>query len=109
MIEPNLKGQRMEHSIASAHPASGESARVLIECGLWLRIALIGACAVAAGLHQLFDAEARPLAALALAIGGGAVAAFSWWRARVVLDATESSAGGGSRASTLRQRVAPSP
>ncbi len=108
MIEPNLKGQLMERSIASAPPTSGESARVLIECGLWLRIALIGACALAAGLNQFFDAEARPLAALALALGGGAVAAFSWWRARVVLEATESSAGAGSHPSTLRQRAAPS-
>jgi hypothetical protein len=93
MIEPNLKGQRMEHSIASAHPASGESARVLIECGLWLRVVLIGACALAAGLHLLFDAAARPLVALALVLGGGALAALSWWRAQTILETTQSPAG----------------
>ena len=93
MIEPNLKGQRMEHSIASAHPPSGESARRLIECGLWLRIALIGACALAAGLHQLFEADIRPLAALALALGGGALAALGWWRAQTSLETTQSPAG----------------
>jgi hypothetical protein len=75
----------------------------VVECGLWLRIGFIGASALAAGLLQLFDGEVKPMSALALAVGGGVLAAVSWWRARTVLaivDRTSAvSAGAPSRTS----------
>ena len=37
-------------------------------------------------LHQLFNGEMQPLAALSLAAGSCVLIAMSWWRARVVLD-----------------------
>ena len=66
--------------------------RALIECGLWVRVMFIGASGVAAGLAQLLDGEGRPLSALALILGGGAVTAASWWRGRTVLDTADQAA-----------------
>ena len=40
--------------------------RVLVACSLWLHIGFIGASAVAVGLLQLFDGEARWSSELAL-------------------------------------------
>ena len=65
---------------------SKRARRALIECGLWLRIGFIGASTLAAGLLQLFSGEVKALSALALAVGGGVLAAGSWWRGRTVLD-----------------------
>lgn len=45
--------------------------RVLVACSLWLHIGFIGASAVAVGLLQLFDGEARWPSALALTSSGG--------------------------------------
>ena len=76
----------MEDRIANAHPTPEvkENRRKLVECGVWLRIGLIGVSGLAAGLHQLFAGDAKPLPALALALCGGAFAAIGWWRSRAV-------------------------
>lgn len=58
----------------------------LFVCGLWLRAAFVGASGFAIGLIQLIDGGMKPVSALALAIGGGALAVVSWWRARAALD-----------------------
>ena len=79
----------MNSSTAALRPKIG---RELIECGLWLRVMFIGAGGVAAGLAQLLDGEGKPLPALALVVGGGAVAAASWWRGRTVLDRADQTA-----------------
>ncbi len=80
-----------------------KASRALIECGLWLRVTFIGASGVAAGLAQLLDGEGKLLPALALVVGGGAVAAASWWRGWTVLDTADQAAavtaGGSSPAS----------
>jgi hypothetical protein len=55
-------------------------------CGIWLRVAFIGASAVAVGLIQLFDGSVKPLWALALASIGAVLAAFSTRRAHRALD-----------------------
>lgn len=60
-----------------------------IACGIWLRVAFIGACAFAVGLIQLFDGEVKPLYALGLAVVGGLLAAFSWRRAQNALEAAD--------------------
>jgi len=71
-----------------------KAGRALVESGLWLRIGFIGASGVAAGLIQLFDGEVKPLSALALAVGGGVLAAVSWWRARTVLENADGATAG---------------
>ena len=60
--------------------------RALVACSLWLHIGFGGATALAAGLLQLFGAEAKWPSALALAFSGGVLAAISWRRARIVLE-----------------------
>ena len=65
--------------------------RALIACSLWLHIGFIGATALAVGLLQLFDGEAKWSSALALALSGGVLAAASWRRARTVLEHAERS------------------
>jgi hypothetical protein len=98
----------MNDRIAITPPAPDlrkKTGRALIECGVWLRIGFIGACAFAAGLRQLFDGEVKPLSALMLAVGGGALAAFGWWRGRTVLDNVDgaaATAGSSSLASPAR-------
>lgn len=85
----------MENRILNAHSMSElrqKAGRALGECGLWLRIGFIGASGLAAGLLQLFDGEVKPLSALALAVGGGVLAAGSWWRGRTVLDIVDGAA-----------------
>jgi hypothetical protein len=79
----------MRNQIVSTHPGSElskEARRTLLEYGLWLRIGFIGASAVAVALLQLFSGDVSPLPALALAAGGGVLAAGSWWRCRTLLN-----------------------
>ena len=64
----------------------GPAGRALLICGLWMRLAFVGASAVAVGVIQLFGHEASPLSALALAVGGAAVAVVSWRRAHAALS-----------------------
>ena len=74
----------MEARIVNTQPIrdlSKSARRALVECGLWLRIGFIGASGVAAGIIQLLGGEVKPLSALALAVGGGVLAALSWRRA----------------------------
>ena len=72
--------------VQSAPASTRRARRALVECGLWLRVGFVGASGVAAGLLQLFSSDVAPLSALALAVGGAMLAAFSWWRGRAVLD-----------------------
>ena len=65
--------------------------RALVACSLWLHIGFIGAAALAVGLLQLFDGEAKWSSALALALSGGVLAAASWRRTRTVLERAERS------------------
>ena len=58
----------------------------LVACSLWLHIGFIGASALAAGLLQLFDGEAKWSFALALAFSGAVLAAASWRRGLIVLE-----------------------
>lgn len=86
----------MEDRIAITHPEPDlrrKTGRALIEYGVWLRIGFIGACGPAAALLQLFDGEVKPLSALVLAAGGGALAAISWRRCRTVLGNVNGAAG----------------
>lgn len=69
-----------------------ESRRALIAAGLWMRAGFVGTSAVVIGLILLFNGEANPLLALAIALGGGAFAAFAWRRSWTILaqaDAVE--------------------
>ncbi len=88
-IETELKGETVENRIVT-NPYTPESrrktGRAHLACGLWLRVGFVGASGVAAGLLQLFAGMLPPPTALALALGGGALAAFSWWRAHAILD-----------------------
>ena len=71
-------------------------------CGVWLRVAFIGASGFAVGLMQLFGGEVTLLPALALTVVSGLLTAFSVRRARGALDDTTStltvSAGSPARA-----------
>lgn len=66
----------------------GSTGRALLACGLWLRLGFVGASAVVVGLIQLFGDEASPVSALALAVGGAALAVVSWRRAHAALSRT---------------------
>ena len=72
----------------------GKTRFALVECGLWLGIAFVGASSVTAGALQLFTGDVRPLSALALAVGGGIAAGISGWRARTVLETADRAARG---------------
>ena len=90
--EANLKGDGMNgrnayaNDIAAIH---GESSGALFACGLWLRIGFVGASGAAAGVVALFGGDGTPLSALALAVGGAALAMLGWRRAYAAVDATE--------------------
>lgn len=70
----------------------GEGGRALLACGLWLRVGFIGASAAIVGLIQLFGGETTPLSALALALGGGALAVLGWRRAHLALQRADTAA-----------------
>ena len=79
----------MEARIVNTQPIRdlSKSARhALVESGLWLRIGFIGASGVAAGILQLLGTDAKPISALALAVGSGIVATLSWRRAGAILE-----------------------
>ena len=59
-----------------------------IAFGLWLRIAIAGAAAIA-GLFLAFDNAPSALLALALVLGGGVLAAVGWRRAVNILYAAD--------------------
>lgn len=78
----------MKGPTANAQPVPEVSLRArwaLVSLGLWLRIGSAGALGVAAGLFELFNGEMKPLSALALAAGAGALIAVAWWRAKAVI------------------------
>ena len=64
----------------AAPDADDESRAALIAAGLWMRAGFVGTSALVIGLILLFNREANPLLALAIALGGGAFAAFAWRR-----------------------------
>jgi hypothetical protein len=64
----------------------GPARRALLACGLWMRLGFVGASAVAVGVIQLFGNEVSPLTALALVVGGAAVAVVGWRRAHAALS-----------------------
>jgi hypothetical protein len=68
------------------HIVNPSDARALVTSSIWLRVGLIGATAVAAGILQLLEGDLAWLSPLALAFCGGVLAAVSWSRARAVLD-----------------------
>lgn len=77
----------------SSYPASRpQIGRGPVICGIWLRVAFIGASAFAVGLMQLFGGEVKMLPALALTVVSGLLTAFSVRRARFALDVTDDAA-----------------
>jgi hypothetical protein len=70
--------------------------------GMWLRVGFIGGSAVAVGLLQLFNSEVKPSPALALTVGGLALAIFGWRHARKALDTMDSGAAVENRALHVR-------
>ena len=64
----------------------GPTGRALLACGLWMRLGFVGASAVAVRVIRLFGNDVSPLTALALAVGGAAVAVVSWRRAHAALS-----------------------
>ena len=93
-VDANLKGELMEARIMNTQPIrdlSKGARRALVESGLWLRISFIGASGFAAGIIQLLGGEAKPISALALAIGGGVLAILGWRRAGAILESADRS------------------
>jgi hypothetical protein len=82
----DVLGRRPNPNLHSMPELQDNIERVLVACSLWLHIGLIGASAIAVGLLQLFDGEARWPFALALAISGGVLAAVSWRSGLTVLE-----------------------
>lgn len=67
-------------------PPASASFRLLVACGLWLHVGLVGATTLAVGLLGLFDGEATR--ALGLVFFGGMLAVASWRRGLAVLERT---------------------
>jgi len=84
-----MNGQTNTTSSTAARPHIG---RGPVICGIWLRVAFIGASAFAVGLMQLFGDEVKMLPALALTVVSGLLTAFSVRRARGALDAADDAA-----------------
>jgi len=80
----------VEVSQASTPALRSTSGRYLTAFAVWLPIGFIGASGVVVGAIQFFGSDAKPLSALALAAVYGFLAAYSWRRARTVLDAAGS-------------------
>jgi len=77
----------------SSYPTSRpQIGRGAVVCGLWLRVAFIGASAVAVGVMQLLGGEMKLVPALALTLVGGLLTAFSVRSARGALDAADDAA-----------------
>ena len=74
---------------------SEESEGALVRCAVWLFVGFVGASIVAAGVLAVFGPGARPLWALATALGGGAMAGVGWYRARKILEAEALGSGTG--------------
>jgi len=93
----------MENEIATLHSLSAKTPkarRAFVALGLWLRLGMVGAFGLVAGLLQLVDGEVKPLSALALMIGGGAMLAIGGWRARTMIDHIDDAAVATSGASS---------
>jgi len=73
---------------------SSEDGRAITRSGMWSGMGFVGASVLAAGLLLLTNGGAGKLAALALVIGGGALATFAWRRAWHVLDRLDRSSAG---------------
>jgi len=66
--------------------------RVLIVCGLWMRLGFVGASVAAVGVIQLFGGEASAFWALAMTAGGLALARLSWRRAQAAIGGADAPA-----------------
>jgi hypothetical protein len=91
-IAANLKGEPMKDRTSDRYALLKATSRTLFVCGLWIRLGLVGAFGVLAGLLHLFDRESTAGTALAVLLGGALLAAMSWWRVRAalaLLDAAE--------------------
>ena len=74
----------------SSYPASRpQIGRGPVICGIWLRVAFIGASAFAVGLMQLFGGEVKLVPALALTVVSALLTAFSARRAHGALDVAD--------------------
>jgi hypothetical protein len=73
-------------AISPSRPPIG---RGPVVCGIWLRVAFIGASAFAVGVMQLFGDDVKLLPALALTVVSGLLTAFSARRARGALDVAD--------------------
>jgi hypothetical protein len=78
----------VRHDRAAVQPALG-----MFALGLWIRLGFVGTSAFVAALVALLDAGTDVGAALAVALGGGALAAVAWSRIRSALrqDTTQTS------------------
>ena len=88
---------------------STERGSALMIGGLWLRAAFVGTSAVAGGIVALFSGETMPVTALAILLGGAALAGFSYRRAWTSLahaDATDVRADGQRAKPPLRSLAA---
>lgn len=85
----------MENQVATPYSLSAmtpKARRAFVAFGLWLRLGIVGAFGLVAGLLQLVDGEVKPLSALALTIGGGAMLAIGAWRGRTAVDHVDDAA-----------------
>lgn len=76
------------HRMTTARPADvpARAWRALTACGWWVRMAFVGASALAVGLVLAFRGGAEASTVLALVGGGGFLAVASWRRARTILE-----------------------
>lgn len=80
-------------------------ARALLASGLWLRLAIAGGCAVAAGLAALIGGGLPVVGAVGLVLGGGAVMPLAWRQAVAALKGSDEPAG--DRAAAASRRAEP--
>ena len=68
----------------------GKTPWPLVASSLWLRLGFVAASGAAVALMELYHGELSPFAGFAWILGGVALAALSWRRAKFLLDRLDS-------------------
>jgi hypothetical protein len=75
--------------------------------GMWLRVGTVAAFAVVGGLVSVFNGDAPPAQAAAIALGGAAICVLAWRRAWTKLNAADAPPSNAPSASRIQRNSQP--